>query len=168
MDTTNYGNPHPDAPDQLSTFAFLIGKWNCEVAIQQDNGSISHLQATWEGRYILDGYVIADEYRMVDAAGDLRMLGMNFRAFKQETNRWNMKWLEALSGKWLELGPQNLGGVSVTDSSIAYSAEFRPGEHHRMTFSHINKHDFIWKVDISTDHGHTWNKAVMTIRANRV
>lgn len=77
MNSTNYGKPNPNAPGQLSTFAFLIGKWTCEVAIKQADGSTSRLQATWEGHYILDGYVIADEYRMVDTSGNLLMLGMN-------------------------------------------------------------------------------------------
>jgi hypothetical protein len=113
MDSANYGKPNPNAPSQLSTFAFLIGKWNCEVTLKQEDGNSSQLQATWEGRYILDGYVIADEYRMVDASGNLLMLGMNYRAYDSETNSWNIKWLEALSGTWLELGPQKLGGVNI-------------------------------------------------------
>ncbi|MCZ6671667.1 MAG: hypothetical protein O7C75_01885, partial [Verrucomicrobia bacterium] len=90
MDSTNYGKPNPNAPIQLSTFAFLIGKWNCEVTLKQEDGSFSQLQAMWEGRYILDGYVIADEYRMVDASGKLLMLGMNYRAYDSEINSWNI------------------------------------------------------------------------------
>ena len=167
MDSTNYGKSNPNAPSQLSTFAFLIGKWNCEVTLKQEDGSSSQLQATWEGRYILDGYVIADEYRMIDASGNLLMLGMNYRAYASETHSWNIKWLEALSGTWLELGPQKLGGVNISDSSIVYKAEFKPGELHRIKFSNINEEHFTWSVDISTDKGQTWNESVMIIQANR-
>ncbi len=167
MDSSNFGKPNANAPSQLSTFAFLVGKWNCEVTLKQEDGSSSQLQATWEGRYILDGYVIADEYRMVDASGNLLMLGMNYRAYDSEINSWNIKWLEALSGTWLELGPQKLGGVNISDSSIVYKAEFKPGELHRIKFSNINEEHFTWSVDISTDKSQTWNESVMIIQANR-
>ncbi len=168
MDSTYYGKPNANAPGQLSAFAFLIGKWNCGVTLKQEDGSSSQLQATWEGRYILDGYVIADEYKMFDASGNLLMLGMNYRAYNSETNSWNMKWLKALSGTWLELGPQKLGGVNISDSSIIFKAEFKPGELHRIKFSNISEEHFTWSVDISTDNGQTWKDSVMNIQANRV
>jgi len=102
-----------------------------------------------------------------DASGNLLMLRMNYRAYDSETNSWNIKWLEALSGTWLELGPQKLGGVNISDSSIVYKAEFKPGELHRIKFSNINEEHFTWSVDISTDKGQIWNESVMIIQANR-
>jgi hypothetical protein len=41
----------------------------------------SGASATWKGRFILDGYVIADEYSMTTSAGELIVLGMNFRTY---------------------------------------------------------------------------------------
>ena len=57
---TEYGNPNPKAPPELSQFAFIIGKWRCDVRAKGENGTWQTYQATWVGRYILDGYVIAD------------------------------------------------------------------------------------------------------------
>lgn len=158
---------NPNAPKQLAAFDFLIGKWNCKVTVKQQDGTTSKLQAIWEGHYILDGYVIADEYRMEDSTGTLMMLGMNLRAYDPETNTWNMKWLEALSGTWLDLGTQELGGVQITDSTIVYKAKFKPGELHRIKFTDITENHFTWSVDISTDGGQKWNESVMIIQANR-
>ena len=158
---------NPDAPKQLSAFDFLLGKWDCKVTVTQEDGTTSELRATWEGQTILDGYVIADEYRMVDSEGNLVMLGMNYRTYNSEASTWNMKWLEALSGTWLDLGTQKLGGVQITDSTIIYKAEFKPGELHRITFFDITKNHFSWSVDISKDGGSNWNEAVMIIQANR-
>ncbi|MCW9708961.1 hypothetical protein [Fodinibius salsisoli] len=159
---------NPNAPKQLSAFAFLLGKWNCKVTVKQEDGTTVKLRATWQGQTILDGYVIADQFRMVDTKEDLVMLGMNYRAYNSETNTWNMKWLEALSGTWLDLGAQELGGVQLTDTTITYKAEYKPGELHRITFSDITENHFRWSVDISTDGGQQWNKSVMVIQANRV
>ena len=48
------------------------------------DGTWQRYQATWVGRYILDGHVIADEYRMVNEAGELIVHGMNFRSNNAE------------------------------------------------------------------------------------
>ena len=78
-----------------------------------------------------------------------------------------MIWLEALTGTWLDLGTEKLGGVSITDNAISYKAEFQPEELHRMKFSDIGDDHFNWNVDISTDAGRHWNTSVMTIQARR-
>lgn len=70
-DEEPYGKPNPNASPELSRFAFLVGKWRREVKLKRENGTWEDLKATWEGRYILDGYAIADEYRMTTAAGEL-------------------------------------------------------------------------------------------------
>ncbi len=106
----NFGTPNPNAPAALSQFAFLIGRWRCEATITLANGESQKYQAAWIGRYILDGYVIADEYGMAIPAGETIVLGMNFRAYDSARQHWNIKWLNALTGTWTDLGPEELGG----------------------------------------------------------
>ena len=92
--------------------AFLIGRWRCEATITLANGKYDKkYEAAWIGRYILDGYVIADEYGMAIPAGETIVLGMNFRAYDASRREWNIKWLNALTGTWIDLGPEELGGV---------------------------------------------------------
>jgi hypothetical protein len=52
-----YGNPNPKAPAELSQFAFIIGKWRCEARLKGEDGTWRPYQATWVGRYILDGCI---------------------------------------------------------------------------------------------------------------
>jgi hypothetical protein len=73
-----FGKPNPKAPGALSQFAFLIGRWQCEAKVKSANGEWQTFQATWLGRFILDGYAIADEYRMTGSSGEVIVLGMNF------------------------------------------------------------------------------------------
>jgi hypothetical protein len=56
-----FGKTNPNAPPALSQFAFLIGRWRCKATITLANGESQEYEAAWIGRYILDGYVIADE-----------------------------------------------------------------------------------------------------------
>lgn len=95
-----FGKPNPKAPAELSHFAFLVGKWRCDAKLKSDKGEWQTFQAEWVGRYILDGYAIADEYRMRNSAGDLLVLGLNFRTYDARQQTWNIKWLDP----WLELG----------------------------------------------------------------
>ncbi len=168
MTLEKYDKPNPNAPKELSHFAFLIGNWRCDVKVREQNGTWTKLQATWSGRYILDGYVIADEYRMFDANGNLIMLGMNYRSYNAQSKNWQIKWLEALSATWLDLGPEELGGVRIEENSISYQALFRPNEIHRIKYSNISEDHFTWSVDISKDGGKTWDESIMVIEAYRL
>ena len=97
----------------ISQFAFLIGHFQCEARIEVSAGDWQTFPATWQGRYILEGHAIADEYRMTVPAGKLIVLGTNIRAYDPARQIWNIKWLDALVGTWTDLGPEELGGVII-------------------------------------------------------
>ena len=87
-------NRNPKAPEALSHFAFLIGQFKCEAKLKSSDGSWQIFHASWSGRFILDGYVIADEYTMTGPRGELVVVGMNFRTYDVAQQMWNIKWLE--------------------------------------------------------------------------
>jgi hypothetical protein len=122
-----YGKPNPHAPRELSQFAFLIGQWRCESQVKGQDGVFRTYSATWVGRYILDGYVIADEFRQMGPAGELLQLGQNYRSYNTDKNTWIMKWHDALASTWLDLGPDELGGVQMNDTSITFKHHVPPG-----------------------------------------
>jgi hypothetical protein len=72
---------NPNANAEISRFAFLIGGWRFDARFKSANGEWQTFQGTWLGHYILDGYAIADEYRMIGPSGELIVLGMNFRVY---------------------------------------------------------------------------------------
>jgi hypothetical protein len=113
-----FGQFSPNAPAALSRFAFLIGTWRCDATVRTPDGGWQTFEGTWVGRFILDGYAIADEYRMTGASGELLVLGINLRTYHATKQTWNMKWLNALAGTWVDLGPEELGGVRFDGQSI--------------------------------------------------
>lgn len=154
-----YGKLNPNAPPELSRFAFLIGKWRCEARLKREDGTWESLKAIWEGRYILDGMAIADEYRMTTPAGKLLVLGVNLRAYDAKKKVWNMKWLNALAGTWVDLGPEELGGVTVHGKSITYSM-LEPMAAHRLTratYTSVSEDRFTWRGERSND-GKAWDE----------
>jgi hypothetical protein len=155
----DYGKPNPNAPQELSRFAFLIGKWGGEAKLKLDDGTSESLKALWEGRYILDGYAIADEYRMTTSAGELLVLGINLRSYDAKKNAWNLKWLNALTGTWTDLGPEELGGVAADGNGLSYLMKEPVAGHAftRATYTNMSPEHFTWRGDRSND-GTTWEQ----------
>ncbi len=162
-----FGKANPNAPSALSRFAFLIGSWRCAAKVRLATGEWQVLQATWVGRFVLDGYAIADEYRMTGAAGELIVLGMNLRAYDATRQAWNIKWLNALAGAWVDLGPEDLGGVTFEGKSIRYAFKEPVAGHAftRATYTNISEEHFTWRGEKSDD-GKTWREFMM-VEADR-
>lgn len=160
--------PNPDAPAELSLFDFLVGKWHCEGIYKADDGQEHEFQATWTGHYILDGYAIADEYRMLGPDGKPVMLGQNFRAYNRAHGAWRMRWLDALKGDWIELAPERLGGVEAGDGYITFKTRGDDETIKRIRFSDISEDSFTWTSDQSKDGGETWRESVAVIKARRI
>jgi hypothetical protein len=162
-----FGKPNPHAPEALSRFAFLIGRWRCEARVKSANGEWQTFQATWLGRFILDGYAIADEYKMTGSSRELIVLGMNLRTYDASKQVWNIKWLNALSGTWVDLGPEELGGVRFDGQSIIYAFKEPMAAHAytRATYTNFSKTHFTWRGEKSHD-GKAWTE-FMVVEAYR-
>lgn len=158
-DEREYGQPNPNAPPELSRFSFLIGKWRCEAKLKGEDGTWGDLKGTWEGRYILDGYAIEDEFRMTTPTGELLVLGMNLRTYDPKKKSWNIKWLNARAGTWVDLGPEELGGVKADEKSISYSMKEPVARHAftRATYANISTDHFTWRGERSND-GKAWEE----------
>jgi hypothetical protein len=162
-----FGQPNPTAPAALARFAFLIGRWQCEAKVRSATGEWQTFQATWLGRFILDGYAIADEYRMTGSSGELIVLGVNLRTYDATKQIWNMKWLHATAGTWVDLGPEELGGVRFDGQSIIYAFKepMATQAYTRATYTNISKTHFTWRGEKSED-GKAWRE-FMVVEAYR-
>jgi len=155
----NTGGPNPNAPAALSQFAFLIGAWRCDAKVKSANGEWQTFKGTWLGSFILDGYAIADEYRMTGPSGELIVLGMNFRTYDAARQIWNIKRLDALAGMWTDLGSEEFGGVRFDGQSITYVLKEPMAAHAytRATYKNISKMHFTWRGEKSDD-GNAWTE----------
>lgn len=162
-----FGKANANVASELSRFAFLIGRWRCEANVRLDSGEWKSFQAEWVGRFILDGYVIADEYRMTGSSGELIVLGMNFRAYDAAQKTWNIKWLNALTGTWTDLVSEELGGIIFGRQSISYCFKEPMAGHAftRASYSEISPTSFTWRGEKSDDRI-AWNE-FMVVEAHR-
>ncbi len=160
--------PNPKAPRELSRFAFLIGRWRFDARFQSAGGDWQAFRGTWLGRYILDGYAIADEYRMIGPSGDVIVLGMNFRVYDSAKQVWNIKWFNALEGTWTDLTPEQLGGARFDGQSVSYTFKAERGAQWpftRATYTNICESHFTWRGERSED-AKTWTE-FMVVECDR-
>lgn len=165
--TKDYGTPNPKAAPELSRFAFLIGSWKCEAKLLSADGTWRTFKAAWLGRYVLDGYAIADEYRMFSPSGELIVLGMNLRSYDISKRAWNIRWLNGLAGDWTDLASQELGGLKIDGHSITY-AFHEPVAGHLYTRAIYTTHStthFTWRGQKSDD-AKIWSE-FMVVEADR-
>ena len=148
-----YGKPNPNAPPELSHFAFLIGRWSCDGKVRMPDGHEQSYKASWVGRYILDGYVIEDQYRMTDLSGKLIVLGNNYRSYDPARKTWSIRWLDAVSGSWTDLATPELGGATFDGASVSYVFREPMANHAftRATYTPDGANHFTWRGEQSSD-----------------
>jgi hypothetical protein len=153
QDTRREGKLNPKAPPELARWAFLVGDWSGEAKLKREDGPIETLKVSWDGRYILDGYAIQDDYRMTSATGELVVLGANIRAYEAQRKVWSMKWLNAMSGTWTDLGSEETGGWQVDDKNFSYVLKESMAGHAwtRATYTNISPDYFRWQGEKSND-----------------
>jgi hypothetical protein len=164
--------PNPQAHGELSRFAFLIGRWRFDAKFKSPKGEWQTFHGTWIGRYILDGYAIADEYRMLGSGGEVVVLGMNFRVYDSAKQAWHIKWLNALDGTWTDLTSEEFGGAKFEGQSVSYIFREPAGAsggwaagYTRATYTSVSPTFFTWRGDKSDDRA-TW-KEFMVVECRR-
>ena len=104
---------------------------------------------------------------MTGSSGELIVLGMNLRTYDATKQTFNIKWLNALAGTWVDLGPEELGGVTFYGQSIIYAFKEPTAAHAytRATYTNITEEHFTWRGEKSDD-GKTWTE-FMVVEAYR-
>ncbi len=159
------GGRNPAAPPESEQFAFLVGDKSCESRQMRPDGTMVDAgSARWEGRWILDGWAIADEWISEQPDGTL-FHGVNIRSFNPESRRWDNRWLSSHTLQWKYFWAEKVGDTMVmtggegTDPGGAFVD--------RNVFSEASSDGFHWRKDRSWDGGETWIEGVARIVCRR-
>ena len=130
---------HPNAPEQLAEFEFLLGKHNCEDVLTDLDGSSRKLASTWVGRYVLDGHGIQDSYTNGEFSAT------NIRTFDAEKNQWRVIYVRepgGITGTW--------EGHAVSERNIVLERIFDwqgEGAISRLVFEQRGPERFEWRSE---------------------
>ena len=88
-----YGTPHKDAPTELSDYAPLIGKSQCQSYSRNQDGTWQEPVAmTWTFRYIMDGMAVQDETIKEDG-----LHSGSIRQYHADSARWYVHYYSTTS-----------------------------------------------------------------------
>ncbi len=162
---TTYGEMSPRAPKELQTFAFLIGTWDGKGRTRLADGKVAEYPVTWIGRYILDGTAIADEVH-APAPDGTRTVGITFRQYDANRGTWVVEFLN-VSGSFLRRQVhQGAGSVVVQGRNVTVaseSPEYVVREHYLVS----DNDSWMYRLDVSTDRGKSWNDGWMEFTFRR-
>lgn len=112
-ETCDFGAPHPDAPEEIHQFDFLIG--NHRIEARQWTGeafSDGYLEAEWNGRWGIDGHAVIDEWFGPQFSPETpRGFGVNVRYYDEEEGRWSMVWQATTGAAYVLEARQGEDGV---------------------------------------------------------
>jgi hypothetical protein len=159
-----YGEKSPGAPQELSAFSFLIGKWEGKGRTKIEDGKFAEYDVTWIGRYILDGMAIGDELHgpMPDGSP---YLGISLRQYDAQRKTWIIEYLNVTHSFLRRQVNSDSGSVRVNGRNVIVTSE-SPGVVVREHYQVSGDHAWVYRLDVSNDGGKSWNagQVEMTFR----
>jgi hypothetical protein len=163
---TTYGQRNAQAPNQLSLFAFLVGKWNGGGRTRRPDGSYVQFDGvTWIGRYILDGMAIADEFHASSPDGS-PYLGVSLRQYDASRKTWIVEYLN-ISNSFLRRQVNTVSGSVSADGQTVVVISEAPATWSRETYRVVSNDHFTYSVDLSNDGGSSWDVGQIEMKFTR-
>ena len=157
--------PHPDAPEEMKQFSFLVGEFDCELTFTGQDGAEVRSRGRWVGYYTLDGHAFQDDWY-----SELGYRGTTWRSYDEAKGRWVNNWLMAGTDE----APGFVKGFfygNMSDGEMVLEArgtDTRGAYINRIKFSEIQASGFVWSMSRSYDGGQTWIENIAVNRARRV
>lgn len=140
-----------NAPPETAQLDFFIGKWEVRGLNQDPN---SPPAGTSHAYYVNDGFVIQDEWRSLDANGNVVFRGISLRSYDVQKKNWSINWsMTNLTGYTIIEAEMKDGDLVSTGKGIDHQGrEFLE----RYRYYEIQEKDFNFEMERSYDGGATW------------
>jgi Protein of unknown function (DUF1579) len=162
---TPYGERSPTAPQQLSVFSFLAGKWEGKGHVKLANGKLAEFPVTWIGRYILDGTAISDEMHSFTPDGK-PYLGITLRQYDTTRRTWIIEYLNVTGSFLRKQVNRDAGAVTMNGRNVTIASS-SPGVMIREHYLVPDDDNFVYHLDVSNDGGKTWIEPQMEMTLRR-
>jgi hypothetical protein len=163
---TTYGERNPSAPNELAVFSFLIGKWQGTGKTRLPDGTVAEFSGvSWIGRYVLDGTAIADESHAAYPDGR-PVLGISLRQYDASRKTWIVEFLNVSESFLRKQVNRGSGSVEVDGRNVTVNSE-SPGISIREHYLVADHDNFVFRLDVSTDGGRSWNEGQIEMTFRR-
>jgi len=111
----DYGELHPNAPEETKQFSFLIGDYKVHLHRWQGEDwspALPGVTARWNGWHGLDGMAVVDEWFNPDPAQNPDApRGVNVRMYDTDAEEWDMMWIATSGNQVQDLRAKVIDGV---------------------------------------------------------
>ena len=141
-ETFPFGQPHPDAPEQIKDFQPMIGMCDCKSELRNQDGSWNDaIDMTWEFKYIMNGKAVQDQTWSANG----RQAG-SIRQYIADSSRWYVHFYSS-AGSTTVL-PTWEGNLKKDEGKIIlYREQKAPNGmegYYRITFYDMNDSGYKW------------------------
>ena len=162
--------PDTKPPREAAQFAFLIGQWELTVKPKATTlatriHGVPTMHGTWKAWRAFEGWGIEDELRIVDAAGNPRVMTHFSRVYDPAARRWNVAALDVYRATFT-LSSSIWNGTSMQSTTPGTDADGR-AYLTRTTIRDVTPTSFRYQQDRSTDGGKSWVERFLVIEAKR-
>lgn len=127
----------------------LIGTWDVDYTIYDENGSVRHYLGTAVYQRILDGAAIQEIWS--DSHGrSTQPYGTTLEFFDGKRNRWTALWVYPQQGMYYSVSGGETGG------RIVLTGEDQKGVMQRWSDEDFRSNSFTGRFEVSKDGGKTW------------
>ena len=136
-----FGQPNPEAPNQITDYAPMIGSCSCTSTKRNQDGSWTDPEAmTWTWKYIMNGMAVQDETLKSDGSHS-----GSIRQYIADSSRWYVHWYSSKtpSTKF----PTWEGNKQENGNIVLYREQAAPNGTEgffRLTFYDISKTGYKW------------------------
>jgi hypothetical protein len=135
----------------------LIGSWSVRAVDYLDDGSKREDAGEWHFGYVLEGRAVQDVWilpsrsrRTPDTPKEYNRYGTSIRSFHPKKKRWELTWINPVSGARDLLVARREGG------DIVQEGRGDDGSLIRWVFTDITESSARWYGESSTDGGTSW------------
>jgi hypothetical protein len=163
---TTYGERNPGASNELAVFSFLVGKWQGAGKTRLPDGKVAEFSGvSWIGRYVLDGTAIADELHAAYPDGR-PFLGISLRQYDASLKSWIVEHLNVSESFLRKQVNPGSGSVKVNGRNVTVISG-SPGPSVREHYLVADRDHFVYRLDVSTDGGRSWNEGQIEMSFRR-
>lgn len=146
----------------LSDYDALLGTWEFRFQPRRDEGGFwPPFTGHWTFEKKPGGGLIVDTWRPDNPDAPMQQSLYTYRTFDPVRKVWQMIGSQSKGG---EIEP----GLTWSDSTYRYAIQRNHGVLSRIRYLSIEKNSFLWRSDVSTDGGRTWQLDSGTMEARRI
>jgi hypothetical protein len=158
LDALGAAGPAADRAGKMDLYGRFIGSWDLDVMQISDAGAKRQRKGEWHFGWALEGRAIQDVWivpprgalRDGDAAANVNSYGTTLRVYDASIDAWRIQWTDPVTRSFLQMIGREEGRDIVQLGT-------RPDGHLlRWRFLQITPNAFLWRGEVSADHGANW------------